>query len=214
MLRGAVSKALWVGRATSAVVGLAIVLALVVGLASAAFGANGQAWILGQANVATAITSLGGAAGVDGPMVRITNNDAGTDDTALDLRVQSGEAPMRVNSASRVSNLNADELDGKNATGIGVNGLERVSATSDNNSVSPKSVGVSCPAGKVVVGTGADIIGGKSGTFPNEQTDVVIDTIRPTPSSPSTGVGVSAYEETATNANWTVEAYAICATAP
>jgi hypothetical protein len=68
--------------------------------------------------------------------------------------------------------------------------------------------------GKVVVGTGADIIGGKSGTTPNSQTDVVIDTIRPTPASPSTAVGVTAYEETATNANWSVGAYAICATAP
>jgi hypothetical protein len=121
---------------------------------------------------------------------------------------------MRVNSDTRVDNLNADELDGKNATGIGVNGLERVAASSAENSLSPKPVGASCPVGKVVVGTGADIIGGKSDTTPNSQTDVVIDTIRPTPASPSTAVGVTAYEETATNANWSVGAYAICATAP
>ena len=94
MLRNMVSRALWVGRATSAVVGLAILLALAVGVASAAFGANGQAWVLGQNNVANAITRLGGTEGVNGPMVRITNNDAGTDDKALSLNVQEGEAPL------------------------------------------------------------------------------------------------------------------------
>ena len=47
-------------------------------------------------------------------MLRITNSDAGTNDTALDLRVQSGEAPMTVNSPTKVANLNSDQLDGKN----------------------------------------------------------------------------------------------------
>lgn len=115
MLRSAVSKAMWVGRATSAVVGLAMVLALVVGLASAVFAANGQAWVLGQNNVATAITRLGGTGGVDGPMVRITNNDAGTNDTALVLNVQDGESPLRVNRDTLVANLNSDQVDGFHA---------------------------------------------------------------------------------------------------
>ena len=110
-----VSRALWVGRATSAVVGLAILLALVVGLASAAFGANGQAWVLGRDNVATTITRLGGTGGVDGPMVRITNNDAGTDDKALALHVQEGEAPLGVNRDTLVANLNSDQVDGFHA---------------------------------------------------------------------------------------------------
>jgi hypothetical protein len=113
MIRSVASKVAWVGRTASMVFGLALVLALVLGVASMALGANGQAWILGQANVATAITSLGGTGGVNGPMVRITNNDADANDTALDLRVQSGEAPMRVNSATKVASLNADRLDGK-----------------------------------------------------------------------------------------------------
>jgi hypothetical protein len=118
MLRSAASKVMWVGRATSAVVALAIVLALVVGLASAAFGANGQAWILGQSNVATAITKLAGAAGVDGPILQLKNNNADANDTALDLRVQSGEAPMRVNSTTMVTNLNADKVNGQDAEAI------------------------------------------------------------------------------------------------
>ena len=95
------------------VFGLGLVLALVFGVASMALGANGQAWILGQNNAATAITKLAGAAGVDGPMLQLINNNADTNDTALDLRVQAGEAPMSVNSDTKVANLNSDQLDGK-----------------------------------------------------------------------------------------------------
>ena len=113
MLRSVGSKVAWVGRTASMVFGLALVLALVFGAASMAFGANGQAWILGQNNAATAVTKLAGAAGVDGPMLQLINNDADANDTALDLRVQVGEAPMRVNSDTKVADLNADQLDGK-----------------------------------------------------------------------------------------------------
>ncbi len=115
-MRSAVSKVMWVGRATVFLVGLAVILALVLGVASAAFGANGDAWRLGRSNVATAITNLGGQLGVNGPMVRITNNNANADDTALALQVQSGEPPMRVNSTTRVDSLNADLLDGQDAS--------------------------------------------------------------------------------------------------
>lgn len=105
-----------VGRVTALALGVAVMLALVVGAASAAFGANGDAWRLGRANFATKITALGGKLGVNGPMVRLTNKNAGADDTALDLRVQSGEAPMTVNSSTRVNNLNADLLDGRDSS--------------------------------------------------------------------------------------------------
>jgi hypothetical protein len=109
-------RALRVGRATALALGVGVMLALVVGLASVAFAANGDPWLLGRSNVATSITSLAGAVGVDGPMLRITNNNAGTNDTALDLRVQAGEAPMKVNSDKMVTNLNADKIDGKEAS--------------------------------------------------------------------------------------------------
>lgn len=105
-----------IGRVTALTLGLAVMLALVVGVASAAFGANGDAWRLGRANVATTITSLGGTLGVDGPMLRLTNNNPDPNDTALDLQVQTGEAPMSVNSTTKVSNLNADRLDGLDYT--------------------------------------------------------------------------------------------------
>ena len=107
MLKSAASKLMWLGRTASMVFGLALVMALVLGAASMAFGANGGTFILGKLNnAATAVTGLVG--NVDGAAaLRVTNPNSGTNDTALDLRVQAGEAPMKVNSNTRVANLNA-----------------------------------------------------------------------------------------------------------
>lgn len=74
MARTNFPKVTWLARVTSTVVGLAIMLALVFGVASMALGANGNPWILGQGNVATAITVLGGAAGVDEPQLGCTSH--------------------------------------------------------------------------------------------------------------------------------------------
>ena len=107
MVRSALGKVAWVGRTASMVFGLALVMALVLGVAGMAFGANGQNFILGKLkNTATSVTGLVG--NVDGgAALRVTNPNAGANDTALDLRVQAGEAPMRVNSTTRVAKLNA-----------------------------------------------------------------------------------------------------------
>jgi hypothetical protein len=111
MLRSVASKVAWVGRTASMVFGLALVLALIIGVASMALAANGNPLRLGQNNVATLLTKLTG--NVNGSAMQVVNNNAGTNDTALDLSVQSGEAPMKVNSRAKVANLNADRLDGK-----------------------------------------------------------------------------------------------------
>ena len=116
MVKTIFSGAWWIGRVTALTVVLAVMLALVVGVASAAFGANGNPWLLGRSNVATAITKLGGTLGVNGPMLQLINNNADANDTALDLQVQAGEAPMTVNSSTKVNNLNADKLDGLDYT--------------------------------------------------------------------------------------------------
>lgn len=86
-------------------VGLAIMLALVFGVATTALGANGNPFLLGKGNLATALTKLTG--NVNGSAMQVVNSNAGADDTALSLNVQTGEAPMRVNSDTRVANLNA-----------------------------------------------------------------------------------------------------------
>jgi hypothetical protein len=208
LLRSTVDKVVWVGRATVFLVGLAVVLAVLFGWASAAFGANGDFWKLGSGNAATRTTTLGGLLGANGAMLKLVNKNGGTDDTALRLEVQAGEAPMSVNSGARVEGLNADRVDGKDVAQIGVNGLQRVEVESDSTSASPKQVTAACPDGKVLVGTGFDIFGGKSGTSPNQETNVMMDFVIPS----STSVTVAAYEDEATGADWSVKAIAICAT--
>jgi hypothetical protein len=80
-------------------------------------------------------------------------------------------------------------------------GLQRVSATSPLNS-SNKSVTATCPAGKRVVGTGADINAGNG--------QVAIDDM--TPNAGLTAVTVQALEDQNGQAGpWNVIAYAICA---
>ncbi len=155
MLRRIASKVTWMARATTTVVGLAIMLALVFGLATTALGANGQAWILGKNNVVTAITKLAGAAGVNGPMLQLTNNNADANDTALDLRVQAGEAPMRVNSGTKVANLNADKLDGIDSAGF--LSLERIYEVYETRDSGPNTIWsgtVSCDDEDVAISGG------------------------------------------------------------
>jgi hypothetical protein len=114
MLRSAASKVMWVGRATVFLVGLAVILAVLFGLASTAFGATGGNFILGQRNAADALTRLTG--NVNGSAMQVVNNNPDANDSALNLSVQEGEAPMRVNSATKVASLNADQLDDREAS--------------------------------------------------------------------------------------------------
>jgi hypothetical protein len=80
-------------------------------------------------------------------------------------------------------------------------GLERVSATSPLNSTN-KTATASCPAGKRVLGAGADI-----NTFNGQ---VVLDDVRPNAALTSvTATGLE--DETGNPANWSVTAYAVCA---
>jgi hypothetical protein len=115
MLRSAASKVMWVGRATVFLVGLAVILALVFGMASTAFGANGGNFILGSLNnSATAITKLSGTVG-GGSALQVSNPSTASGSTALDLQVASGKPPMKVNSGTKVASLNADKVDGRDA---------------------------------------------------------------------------------------------------
>ncbi len=202
-------KVMFVGRATTFTVGLAVILALTVGLATTALAGTGVGarFQLGQTNTVNAITKLVGS--VAGPSLQIDNNSTNANATALDLQVEPGKAPMKVNSEAKVANLNSDKLDGKSEEELGVNGLQQVSASSASNSDFNKTVTASCPQGKVLVGTGYTITGGKSGVSPNAETDVVVNEIEPSPF----GVSLEAIEEEPTSANWSVSAHAICARA-
>ena len=111
-MSSAVKKIMFVGKATTFMVGLAVILALTVGLASTALAGTGvgATFNLGKTNTVSAISKLVGS--VAGPSLLLDNNSTGTGATALELQVEAGKAPMKVNSATQVSNLNADQVDG------------------------------------------------------------------------------------------------------
>jgi hypothetical protein len=52
---------------------------------------------------------------VAGPSLQIDNSSTNANATALDLQVEAGKAPMKVNSQTKVVLLNADKLDGQDA---------------------------------------------------------------------------------------------------
>ena len=126
MVRSAASRVMWVGRATVFLVGLAVILALVVGFATAALAGTGvgDTFNLGQLNTVNRISQLVGS--TDNAMLRVDNNNAGTNATALDLRVEPGLTPMKVNSSTQVSNLNADLVDGRSASSFVANSTYRL----------------------------------------------------------------------------------------
>ena len=211
MLKTLLKATMQVGRATVFCVGLVVVLVVMLGTATTALAAvPGDPFRLGKTNAVNAVTTLlGSRAGR--AMLLVDNNSAEAKSRALDLRVEPDRAPLTVNaSAGKATNLDADTVDGKSAVEIGVNGLEHVEATSAFDSVSSKSAQARCPAGKLVVGTGADLTGAKSGPSGNLLTDVVIDAIDPGESA----VFVEAFEVEPTNLNWSLKAIAICAGEP
>jgi hypothetical protein len=136
MLKGVATKVGWVGRATSMVFGLALVLALLFGVASMALAGTGanSVFNLGVKNTVDAVTQLvsNTDAGPAGPMLRVDNNSSAAGATGVQILTEAGKPPMKVNSQARVTNLNAalagradsaasadfaaDKLDGKAAS--------------------------------------------------------------------------------------------------
>ena len=114
MVKVKISGVLGAVRKTALVLGLAMMVVLVLGIASTALAAvPGDPFHLGKVNTINALTSLVGS--VDNAMLKVDNNSTGTSATALNLQVEPGKAPMKVNSQTKVANLNADLLDGKDS---------------------------------------------------------------------------------------------------
>jgi hypothetical protein len=139
MLRSTASKVMWVGRATAFLVGLAVILALLFGVASMALGANGNPLILGKAkNTASKVTGL-------------VKSGAGP---ALNLKVDSGP-PMAVNSTTTVAKLNADKLDGKDSSALLGSNVKSRFAIVEVSDGSNNSANVECADGEHATGGGA-----------------------------------------------------------
>ena len=92
-------------------------LALFIVLSGVGYAATGGNLILGQPNTATSQTGL--TSSNAGKALQITQQSTGTGATALGLNVPAGKTPFTVNSGTKVARLNADKLDGLDASGLG-----------------------------------------------------------------------------------------------
>src|SRR5688572_16970428 len=108
MLPTLIARLLGLGRFTSALFGLVLLLGLVLGVGTTALAAvPGDPFRLGQVNTIDALTSLVGTR--SGVLLQVKNNDG----PALNLTVPAGRAPLTVSAgAGKALNLNADKLDG------------------------------------------------------------------------------------------------------
>lgn len=93
------------------VIGLVVVIALVIGTGTTGFAGNGDPFKLGQKNTANKLSSLVAKVASDAALLVRNSGDG----PALDLRVGSEQPPLTVNSSTVVTNLNADQVDGKHA---------------------------------------------------------------------------------------------------
>lgn len=112
MIGAVFSKVMWVGKATTFCVGLAVVPAVMFGIGTTALTAvPGDPFRLGRINTVDRLTTLAGSVG--GPLLKVDNDGS---DSALALETEAGNPPLRVNAgAGKVTNLDADALDGKDS---------------------------------------------------------------------------------------------------
>ena len=130
MIKNGLGKVMWVGRATVFCVGLAVILALVLGVATTAIGATGGNFILGRSNVATTVSTL--SAKISAPALNLVNTSTGAAATALNITVATGKPPLKVNAAAgKATNLNADKIDNREASSF-ANGVAGKATDADN----------------------------------------------------------------------------------
>ena len=175
--------------------------ALFVALGGTTYAATGGAFILGHANGANRQTRL--SAPVNNPTFKVTNRGLGANAAGIGVTVRPGKAPLVVSAgAGKATNLNADLLDGLDATAF-FRGREVVTdQVAGHAGINTNSI--SCPPGKLPVGGGGGAFGTVD-TGANSGPRVVVSL--PTLS----GWRVDVHAATGYSATWTLHVYAICA---
>jgi hypothetical protein len=115
LMKKVLSVTLRMARGMATMMGLEVMLALTIGLASTALAGTGVGarLDLGKTNTVNAVTSLVGS--VTGPTLTLDNNCTGANATALNLQVEPGKPPFKVNSTTEVQGHNVDQVDGQSA---------------------------------------------------------------------------------------------------
>jgi hypothetical protein len=91
-------------------------VAVFLNLAGVTYAATGGSFILGQANTATTPSVL--SASVAGKTLQLSNSSTALGATPLGLAPGAGRPPFATPSTTKVTNLNADKLDGIDSTGF------------------------------------------------------------------------------------------------
>jgi len=193
MAKKVATKVVRIARGTALALGAALMLALVLGIATTALAGTGAGatFNLGQTNTVNVISKLAGSVG--GPSLQIDNNSTNSAATALDLQVEAGKAPMKVNSEVKVANLNSDKLDNLDSrafvsstyskqastTGdLGADGLRFEFLLCDGDDVALSGGYSSVDAGTVVSSSGPRFIGDNpDGWAVRWKNDATADTI-------------------------------------
>ncbi len=153
MMRRVFGKLMWMGRATSSVVGIAILFALVIGAANSALAhtnVDNKLFHLGHDNPVGRLSSLSGVLG--GALLKLDNNGTGP---ALLLEAGTDVPPLKVNAAAgTATGLSADELDGSDSTAFLPSRIYEVSATEEVQPGTGRGVVAYCDAGDLAVSGG------------------------------------------------------------
>ncbi len=150
---------MWVGRATVFLVGLAVILALVFGATSAAFGATGDNFILGFLNKAADTTTLSGNV-AGGPALQVANSNTAIGSRGLQVGVAAGKPPIQVNAkAGKAINLNADKLDGKDSAELLPSSVYLNEQFFDAAPLQEQDTSVSCDEGDTLLSGGFETVG-------------------------------------------------------
>ena len=142
------SGAIRLGRATTFAVGLAVILAVVLGVAGTALAAvPGDPFRLGRINSIDRLSTLVGTTA--NAMLRVDNNGTGP---ALSLEAGAGNPPLVVNvAAGKATNLDADELDGQDFSTFLPAEIYEDSASQEISPGSSSGTTATCDSGDVAV---------------------------------------------------------------
>jgi hypothetical protein len=142
------SGAINLGRATIFAVGLAVILAVVLGIATTALAAvPGDPFRLGRINSIDRLSTLVGTTA--NAMLRVDNNGTGP---ALSLEAGAASPPIVVNAAAgKATNLDADEFDGKDSSAFLPAEIYENSASQTISPDSSAGTTATCDAGDVAV---------------------------------------------------------------
>jgi hypothetical protein len=142
------SEAIKLGKMTVFAVGLAVILAVLLGVATTALAAvPGDPFRLGRINSIDRLSTLVGTTA--NAMLRVDNNGTGP---ALSLEAGAGNPPVVVNAAAgKATNLDADELDGQDSSEFLPAEIYEKSASQTISPDSSAGTTATCDSGDVAV---------------------------------------------------------------